>query len=254
MNTVTNATEKGMNLEVKGIIIKTVDYKDSDKIVTILTDNMGKISAKAQGARRKSSRLTAAVQPFTYCSFQLFEMNGKYKIDEADVITQFMSKNMDIVKIALASYFCEIASMEMEHETEDDSMLRLMLNCFYAIDNDIHTMQRIKSAFELKCACFWGYLPRLMANEPLTRENIAINYEDGTLAPRNIFTRGTMLSRNALSAVNFICNADLKKMLSFKISSEEEDELSRFAEGYILDKMEYKPKTLTFYQSLDFEV
>ena len=85
--------EKGMNLEVKGIIIKTVDYKDSDKIVTILTDNMGKISAKAQGARRKGSRLTAAVQPFTYCSFQLFEMNGKYKIDEADVITQFLMKD-----------------------------------------------------------------------------------------------------------------------------------------------------------------
>ena len=74
MNTVADGMEKGMNLEVKGIIIKTVDYKDSDKIVTILTDNMGKISAKAQGARRKGSRLTAAVQPFTYCSFQLFEM------------------------------------------------------------------------------------------------------------------------------------------------------------------------------------
>ena len=251
MNTVADGMEKGMNLEVKGIIIKTVDYKDSDKIVTILTDNMGKISAKAQGARRKGSRLTAAVQPFTYCSFQLFEMNGKYKIDEADVITQFLMKDMDIVKIALASYFCEIAAMEMENETADDSLLRLMLNSFYAIDNDIHTMQRIKSAFELKCSCFWGYAPQLVSDQPLTGEMTAISLEDGALASRNIFRRGVLLSRNALSAVNFIVNADLKKMLSFRIEKDDEDMLSRFCEGYMLDKIEYKPKTLGFYQSLE---
>lgn len=240
-----------MNLEVKGIVIKTVDYKDSDRIVTILTDTKGKISAKAQGARRKSSRLTAAVQPFTYCTFQLFETNGKYRIDEADVITQFLMKDMDIVKIALASYFCEMAAMEMENDNEDDGLLRLMLNSFYAIDNNIHTMKRIKSAFELKCSCFWGYAPSLVANEALTREMTAVSLEDGALSPRNIFKRGALLSKNALSAVNYICNADLKKMLSFKISEKEEEELSRFCEGYILDKIEYKPKTLTFYQSLE---
>ena len=112
-------------------------------------------------------------------------------------------------------------------------------------------MQRIKSAFELKCSCFWGYAPRLTSDEPLTRENIAVSLEDGTLSPRNIFKRGVLLSRNALSAVNYIVNADLKKMLSFKIEKDDEDMLSRFCEGYILDKIEYKPKTLGFYQSLE---
>lgn len=239
-----------MNLEAKGVVIKTVDYKEADKIVTILTDNMGKISAKAQGARRKSSRLTAAVQPFTYCDFQLFESGGKYVIDEADVITQFMVKNADIVKIALASYFCEVAGSQTENSTEDDSLLRLMLNCFYAIDNELYPMQRIKSAFELRCAVLWGYRPILSSEEKLSGEKIAASLEDGALSPVNIFKRGVLLSRGALSAVHYICNADLKRMLAFKISEEEETELARFAEGYLLDKLEYKPKTLSFYEAL----
>ena len=43
-----------------GLILRDTDTKETDKILTVLTAEMGKISVIARGARRKNSRLAAA--------------------------------------------------------------------------------------------------------------------------------------------------------------------------------------------------
>ena len=49
---------------VRGLIIRSVDYKEADKILTVLTDTRGCLTVKARGVRRKGSRLKAAAQLF----------------------------------------------------------------------------------------------------------------------------------------------------------------------------------------------
>ena len=51
---------------VRGLTIRTVDYKEADQILTILTDTRGCLTVKARGVRRKGSRLKAAAQLFTF--------------------------------------------------------------------------------------------------------------------------------------------------------------------------------------------
>jgi DNA repair protein RecO (recombination protein O) len=44
--------------------LRSVDYRDSDRIVTLLTEDYGKISALARGARRSQRRFGGALQPY----------------------------------------------------------------------------------------------------------------------------------------------------------------------------------------------
>lgn len=44
--------------------MRSVDYRDSDRIVTLLTEDFGKISALARGARRSRRRFGGALQPY----------------------------------------------------------------------------------------------------------------------------------------------------------------------------------------------
>ncbi|UCH30519.1 MAG: DNA repair protein RecO [Myxococcales bacterium] len=44
--------------------MRSVDYRDSDRIVTLLTEDFGKISALARGARRSQRRFGGALQPY----------------------------------------------------------------------------------------------------------------------------------------------------------------------------------------------
>ena len=47
---------------LKGLVLRTADYKESSKMLTVLTDAMGKISISARGAARLKSRIAAACQ------------------------------------------------------------------------------------------------------------------------------------------------------------------------------------------------
>ena len=44
--------------------MRSVDYRDSDRVVTLLTEDHGKIAALARGARRSQRRFGGALQPY----------------------------------------------------------------------------------------------------------------------------------------------------------------------------------------------
>ena len=75
--------------KVKGIVIKEIQYKDNDKIITLLTDEFGKISCLAKGAKKNNSPLLAACQLFVYSEFVLYKGTSFYHINSAETIDFF---------------------------------------------------------------------------------------------------------------------------------------------------------------------
>ena len=58
---------------VKGIVLRGVDTKESDRILTVLTAELGKVAVVAKGARSRRSRITAATQLLVYSDMVLSE-------------------------------------------------------------------------------------------------------------------------------------------------------------------------------------
>ena len=61
---------------VRGIVLRGTDTKESDKILTVLTAGMGKLTVIAKGARSRRSRVAAAVQTLAYSEMVLSESRG----------------------------------------------------------------------------------------------------------------------------------------------------------------------------------
>ena len=51
-----------MHTTTKALVLRSVDYKESDKILTLLTQDMGKVTASARGSRKKGSPIAAGCQ------------------------------------------------------------------------------------------------------------------------------------------------------------------------------------------------
>ena len=62
-----------MHISTQGLVLREVNYKESDKLLTVLTAEGGKRTVKARGCRRKGSPLAAAAQLLVYSDMTLFE-------------------------------------------------------------------------------------------------------------------------------------------------------------------------------------
>ena len=51
-----------MFLKTDGLVVRQVNYKDNDQILTVLTKEHGLMTLKARGVRSRSSRLKGACQ------------------------------------------------------------------------------------------------------------------------------------------------------------------------------------------------
>lgn len=72
-----------MHLHTKALVLRETAYKESDKILTLLTQEQGKLTASARGCRRKGSPLAAGSQLLVWSDFILYEYQGRWSVKEA---------------------------------------------------------------------------------------------------------------------------------------------------------------------------
>ena len=191
-----------------------------------------------------------------YAEFVLFENRGMYTVNEAQTIELFPQLRKDIQKLALGSYFAQVADIVSQEDSPDPELLSLTLNCLYAISQLDLAESRVKAVFELRCACLTGYYPDLhgcyRCNHPFPdRFNIVEgrlecagckdSNDDGLRLP---------LTPGAVDAIRYVCSCDAKKMFAFYAGEETLNCLEQISESYLATQLERGFSTLDFYKSL----
>ena len=58
--------------ERTAIVLRAVNYRDSDRMLTLFSPVFGRIEAKARGCRKPKARLLAASEPFALWEYTLY--------------------------------------------------------------------------------------------------------------------------------------------------------------------------------------
>ena len=132
---------------ISALILREVKYKEADKILTVLTPEDGKLTVKARGALRKSCRYGAACQALCYSEMTLFGSRGRWSVNEAETIEQFLTLRSDLALLALGSYFAEALEAVSDEDSPNPEILQLGLNSLYALSRRLYTPEHIKTAF-----------------------------------------------------------------------------------------------------------
>ena len=92
-----------MDIKVEALVLRTVDYGENDKIVTLFSIEHGKITARAKGVKRDKAALKFSIQPFAFCEYVLAKKGDRHTITHASLIDSFYEIRKDIVKFYAAS-------------------------------------------------------------------------------------------------------------------------------------------------------
>lgn len=251
-----------MHLTTKALVLREVNYKESDKILTVLTAEEGKLTVSARGCRKKGSALAAASQLLVWSEMTLYEYQGRWAIKEAVTERQFLGVRNDLEKLALASYFAEVVETLAEEGQPEPGLLSLILNCLHGLEKLNLPPGHVKAAFEWKAMALAGYEPMadgcaVCGCEPPQEPRIHLG--EGVLhcAPCRAEVGDGIsmpLTSSALAALRHIIWGDPKRLFSFKIDEMSLRQLGDASEAYLMTRLERGFRSLDFYKSLEINI
>ena len=248
-----------MHTRTKALVLRAVDYKESDKILTLFTQDMGKLTVSARGCRKKGSPLAAACQLLVWSEMVLYDYQGKWSVKEAAAERLFRGVRDDLDRLALGCYFAEVAETLAVEGVPSPDLLALTLNSLHALDRlPDRPLALVKAAFEWRCMCLAGYEPLIdgcaICGEPHPQEPL-FHLSEGVLCcagcrPQVGEGIAMPLNSQALAALEHIAHGDPKRLFSFRLEGEGLRLLADAGEAYLHTQLERGFRTLDFYKSL----
>lgn len=241
----------------KGLVLREVRYKEADRILTVLTEERGKITVKARGALRKSSRLAAATQALCFSELTLFGNRGRWTANEGSSLEQFLGLREDISQLALGAYFAELLDTVCAEEVPDRPALQLALNALYALSRGIYGPEHVKTVFEFRLMALEGFAPEVEAcgvcgrtevREPMFSPGAGMVHcrecgggAEGLSLP---------LDTQALAALRHIVGAPAKREFSYVIPEESEARLGRASESFVRRQLDKNFYSLDYWKTI----
>ena len=245
-----------MQTVVTGLVLRQVKVGEADQILTILTPELGVISASARGSLRLKNKLFSACGLFCYSEFTVTNGRSSHFIDAAQVKTVFHGIANSVEGMALAMYMAEIAATLSPAPPEAGAQLKLLLNCFYMISGGKRPLRQLKAIYELRSMSLAGYMPALLACKSCGRYDGAAFYFDvlgGDLLCADCaqkINRNPNLDAGALYALRHICLVEDNKLFAFSLSEACEKKMAHVSEQYLLAHLEHGLKSLDFLKTI----
>ncbi|MCD7946725.1 MAG: DNA repair protein RecO [Oscillospiraceae bacterium] len=247
-----------MHITVHGLVLREVEYKESDKILTVLTREEGKLTVKARGCRKKASALAACAQLLVYSEMTLFDYRDLIQMSAAESLAQFWGVKGDMDKLSLGAYFAEAMEVSAVEGRAEPELLSLILNALYVLDQRDTPLALVKASYELRLMCLCGYEPMLDVCAVCgteAPEHPQFSLRDGVLhcAHCRAAVSGQIsmpLCHASLAAMRHVAYGNPKRLFSFTLPLEAMARFATVCEAFLLTQMERGFRTLDFYKSL----
>lgn len=239
----------------EGIVIRTIDYGESNKIVTLFTREWGKVAAMAKGAKKPSSRLSAITQLFTYGHYLIQKSQGIGSMQQGEVIQTMRGIQEDIFATAYASYIAELTDRATEEKRPNPYLFELLLQTLHymseGLDLDILTY-----IYEMKMLNVLGLYPKL--DECVvckqTEGRFAFSVKEGGFLCDRCYDKDPYhfsISPSTVKLLRLFYYIDLERLGKISVRDETKKELYRVISAYYDEYSGLMLKTKRFLNQLD---
>ena len=219
--------------EVEGIVVSEIDYKESSKIINVLTPDYGIIGLIARGTKQVKSKLSGVTSKLTYGYFHIvYKEHGLSTLTEVSVIDNFKNIRKDISLISYALYLLELAEKVYKHDN-DKMIYNMLIASLKKIDEgyDYKVMTHI---FELKMLDFLGIRPVIdeCVNCGSKVDIVTVSSYRGGYLCKNCCRDEVIVNIKTIKLIRMFYYVDISKITKLDVSDNVKEELSRFIYDY----------------------
>ena len=235
------------------MMIKESKFKENDKMLTIVTDALGKVNVIAKGASKPNSKLNA-LTPLALIEFDLKLLSDNMYISTgASKLIDFYDISKDLETYAYVSYILNLANDMFLYDDPFSELFKLLINTVYLYYKGTKNKELLKCIFELRALTISGYAINVDECAFCGKDETEyINLYEGECFCKTCGNSdmGRKISPSVLLSLKHITYADEKKLFSFSLSGPYIKELSIISTNYIKICMEKEYSSLKYLRNI----
>ncbi|MFD1066368.1 DNA repair protein RecO [Oceanobacillus locisalsi] len=241
--------------QIDGMVLKTKDYGETHKLVTIYSGKVGKFQALAKGAKKPKSRMAAVTQPFVFTRFFVYMGSGLSTIQQGELLHSHRTIREDFVKTAYCSYVAELTDKLVENKNADPYLFKQFQQTITWIEENEQAEIPI-IMYELKLYKIAGFAPVLnqCLNCGSTQQPFVFSVvEGGFLCPacRHIDPEAIELSTKLARLLYLFSEVELERIGSIRMKPENVTLIQKLLKAYYDRYGGYYIKSRKFLDQLD---
>ena len=219
--------------KIEGIVVSEVDYKESSKIINILSPTDGVVGILARGTKKIKSNLSSVTSKLTYGYFHVnYKENGLSTLIEVDILDGFRNIRRNIDMISYASYLLELASMVYKHDNNIE-IYNLLIASLKKIEEGYDFLV-ITNILELKLLDYLGIKPVIdsCVNCGSKVDIVTISSYKGGYLCNKCCRDEVVVNIKTIKLLRMFYYVDINKISKLDISDNIKKELNRFIDDY----------------------
>lgn len=159
-----------------GFVLRTLNYSESDLIVTFYSHDFGKLKGIAKGAKRSKKRFANVFEPFSLTNI-IFTRKSRDMlafIESCDIIDHYHAIREDMEKTLIASYFIELTDHFSPEGKKNENVFQLLQDFLKLLENE-KASDSVVRFFEMRLLKLAGFEPALercsICKTPVTNGN-----------------------------------------------------------------------------------
>ncbi|MEH7353189.1 DNA repair protein RecO [Neobacillus drentensis] len=239
----------------EGIVIRTTDYGETNKIVTLYTREWGKVGIMARGAKKPNSRLSSITQLFTHGYFLVQRGSGLGSLQQGEINTSMRSIGEDIFLTAYASYIVELTDKCTEEKKPNPFHFELLYQTLNYM-NEGYDPNILMNIYEMKMLNVMGLYPILNQCSVCgsTDGHFSFSIREGGFICHRCLDKDPYHFKISPASVNLLrlfYYFDLSRLGTISVKDETKEELKKVITAYYEEYSGLHLKTKKFLNSMD---
>ena len=147
--------------ENTAIVLRRVNYRDNDRMVTLLSPSRGRIDAVIRNCRKPKSHNLNAGELFALGDYMVIENGGRMTVTSVRLIETFYPLRNDFTRLSCGTWLLSLAEAAAEPEQEQQELFMLLLHTLSRLAFSDQPWKPLLSGFLLHFSACQGFKPRL---------------------------------------------------------------------------------------------
>ncbi len=185
-----------MEVKTEGIVLRAIEYQENDKLLTLFSPSLGRITVGAKGVKKPKAKLAFAAQPFCFAEYMLAEKGGRYTLTNAYLHESFFALRNDILRFYAACAMAEICLQVLYEREKAEGLFIALLEGLKALALTDEDAAEAVLAFTLVALRESGYPVELglLEEEGELSERLYFDFADGRFSAFEDCERGERAS------------------------------------------------------------